>query len=203
MTTPISQQPEQVLVEMAEAFLRWPMPESVCADLCSTKQQPGRVGTNLLSYVEALQMMTDVVRPHLYEIAKAKIEGLEHENTAAWSENDKLKAKIAALEAKLKDYEDEAGHEFVWNMVQKLSPWSESNDMPWSEEIACGLRGVESVIAALEKDAGRLNWLEQHWHDWHKFIAADSDGWSYRFTGSVWIESNVRTAIDKAKGPRE
>jgi hypothetical protein len=49
--------------ELANAFLRWPLPESVCADLCTVKQGGDRSGTNLLSYVEAAEMMTEVVRP--------------------------------------------------------------------------------------------------------------------------------------------
>lgn len=47
--------------ELANAFLRWPLPHSVCADLCATKQGPGRVGTNLLSFVEARQMFRDLL----------------------------------------------------------------------------------------------------------------------------------------------
>lgn len=47
--------------DLAEAFLRWPLPDSVCADLCATKQGPGRFGTNLLSYVEAKQMFEQVL----------------------------------------------------------------------------------------------------------------------------------------------
>lgn len=47
--------------DMAESFLRWPLPESVCADLCATKQGPGRVGTNLLSLIEARQMFEYVL----------------------------------------------------------------------------------------------------------------------------------------------
>jgi hypothetical protein len=47
--------------DMAEAFLWWPLPDSVCADLCATKQGPGRAGTNLLSYTEAKQMFEHVL----------------------------------------------------------------------------------------------------------------------------------------------
>lgn len=47
--------------DLAEAFLRWPLPETVCADLCATKQGPGRVGTNLLSYSEAKQMFEQLL----------------------------------------------------------------------------------------------------------------------------------------------
>ncbi len=56
---------EQLAHELAEAFIRWPLPESVCSDLCATKQGPGRIGTNLLSYVEARQMMREVVLPKI------------------------------------------------------------------------------------------------------------------------------------------
>ena len=56
---------EERLDEMANAFLRWPLPASVCADLCATKQGEGRIGTNLLSYTEAKQMLRDVVLPRL------------------------------------------------------------------------------------------------------------------------------------------
>ena len=38
-------------------FLAWPLPDSVCSDLCATKQgYPHRSGTNLLSAAEAKQM---------------------------------------------------------------------------------------------------------------------------------------------------
>jgi hypothetical protein len=52
---------------MAEAFLRWPLPASVCADHCTTypitSDNPAlqRVGTNLLSYIEAKQMFEYVL----------------------------------------------------------------------------------------------------------------------------------------------
>jgi hypothetical protein len=50
---------------MVDDFLRWPLPDSVCADGCATKQGPGRVGTNLLTAIEAKQMFEAVVLPKL------------------------------------------------------------------------------------------------------------------------------------------
>jgi len=62
--------------QLTNAFLQWPLPNSVCADLCATKQGPGRVGTNLLSFAEAKQMFTALVAPVLAakdaEIARLK-----------------------------------------------------------------------------------------------------------------------------------
>jgi len=49
---------KEMVEKLANAFLRWPLPETVCADLCATTfGQKGRVGTNLLSYDEAKQMV--------------------------------------------------------------------------------------------------------------------------------------------------
>lgn len=47
--------------KLVQRFLTWPLPYSVCADLCATKQQSGRTGTNLLSAVEAEQMLEHVL----------------------------------------------------------------------------------------------------------------------------------------------
>lgn len=58
---------EPLAHELAEKFLRWPLPHSVCADRCATSQGPGRIGTNLLSYIEARQMMQEVVIQTLHE----------------------------------------------------------------------------------------------------------------------------------------
>ncbi len=53
---------DKLVDELTEKFLQWPLPASVCSDLIVTL--PGekhRVGTNLLSYDEARQMMEEVV----------------------------------------------------------------------------------------------------------------------------------------------
>lgn len=47
--------------DLAELFLRWPLPDSVCADVCATWREPGRTGSNLLSYVEAKQMFEQLL----------------------------------------------------------------------------------------------------------------------------------------------
>lgn len=63
---PAQNEGENELAEkIAEAFIRWPLPESVCADPCATRQGPGRFGTNLLSWIEAKQMAEQVILPLL------------------------------------------------------------------------------------------------------------------------------------------
>lgn len=56
---------------MVDDFLRWPLPDSVCADSCTTKQGLGRVGTNLLTAVEAKAMFEAIVLPKLAELEAA------------------------------------------------------------------------------------------------------------------------------------
>lgn len=50
------------LDRLAERFLTWPLPESVCSDLCATMRgHPGRTGTSLLSFIEAREMLRHVL----------------------------------------------------------------------------------------------------------------------------------------------
>ena len=63
--TPDSYQQGRVEVNvdaLVDRFLAWPLPASVCSDLCATKQgYPHRSGTNLLSAVEAKAMLEYVL----------------------------------------------------------------------------------------------------------------------------------------------
>ena len=65
----------KVTDDMVNRFLSWPLPESVCADLCATKQgYPHRIGTTLLTADEARQMLEHVMTDHdaLKQAGKAK-----------------------------------------------------------------------------------------------------------------------------------
>lgn len=68
---------------MVDEFLRWPLPDSVCADGCATKQGPGRVGTNLLTAIEAEQMLKAVVLPKLMITTTAAV-AAEPRSAEAW-----------------------------------------------------------------------------------------------------------------------
>lgn len=47
----------ELLPALVDAFLAWPLPESVCSDACVTERAaPHRIGTNLLTADEARQM---------------------------------------------------------------------------------------------------------------------------------------------------
>ncbi len=65
------------LTDIANEFLKWPLPESVRSDGCASI--PGykhRRGTNLLNHPETVAMVNDVVRPiveHLVEAEKAHL----------------------------------------------------------------------------------------------------------------------------------
>jgi hypothetical protein len=46
---------------LVDRFLSCPLPDSVCADPCATRQGPGRSGTNLLSGTEAKEVLSKVL----------------------------------------------------------------------------------------------------------------------------------------------
>lgn len=78
---------DHAIAAMVNEFLRWPLPESVSSDGCVTRPQLGRTGTNLMSVGEAVQMMQEVVRPHVDELARQ----LETELNQLAAENRMLK----------------------------------------------------------------------------------------------------------------
>lgn len=118
--------------QLAEAFLRWPLPQSVCADPCATKQQEGRIGTNLLSYTETRRMIEDVVMPHI-----KMIEGnLKVANDAVRElqrENEKLR----------KDLNEQS--DFSGNMLSQAAQQKQRADK------------AEEELATLKKKAGDLH----------------------------------------------
>ena len=63
------------LDNLAERFCAAPLPDSVCADLCATRQGPGRTGTSLLSVIEAKAVLgvilDDTIRDAEIEIEMA------------------------------------------------------------------------------------------------------------------------------------
>jgi len=52
----------ELLTALVDAFLSWPLPDSVCSDGCVTERgAPHRTGTNLLTADEARQMFEHVL----------------------------------------------------------------------------------------------------------------------------------------------
>lgn len=115
---------------------------------------------------------------------------------------DQLLARLAAAELQLAeerrcmllaDKEQVA----VWNYLQRVSPWLESNDMLWSDEIITGIDGLIQRAEAAELDAGRYRWLREAGHaeysDGLPFICINSAG---RF--SLWNGEPADAAIDAA-----
>lgn len=58
-----------------------------------------------------------------------------------------LLARIVELEAVVKEFNEHG--KMLWDWLQKISPWSDSSDMEWADEIDCGMHGVEGVITDL------------------------------------------------------
>lgn len=58
---------------LADRFLAWPLPESVCSDLCVTdRSYPHRSGTNLLTVVEARQMLEYLLSSPNNQVSNAR-----------------------------------------------------------------------------------------------------------------------------------
>lgn len=94
--------------KLVNRFLSWPLPESVCADLIASK--PGeahRSGTNLLSAIEAKQMLEHVVGDELDRL-HAEVASLKEELAATQSvglryarENADLTQQLAAANGRV------------------------------------------------------------------------------------------------------
>lgn len=61
---------DSAMAEIINAFLRWPLPDTVASDLCCNRPGKGRTGTNLLTLPEAAAMAQDVVRPAVLKLLK-------------------------------------------------------------------------------------------------------------------------------------
>lgn len=95
--------------KLVDAFVAWPLPESVCSDPCATmKGYPNRSGTNLLTAVEARQMfeylLTKVQDPTLgLALALSKIEAdakdCEMQAAALKAKKDELNAYLMSTQA--------------------------------------------------------------------------------------------------------
>lgn len=54
---------DRALTDMCNAFLSWPLPDTVSAAECTTSPGKGRIGTHLLTMPEVYDMLKKVVRP--------------------------------------------------------------------------------------------------------------------------------------------
>lgn len=120
---------ELVTQELVDRFLSWPLPESVCADLVAT--MPGRryrTGTNLLSAIEARQML-------IYVLASLR--------PAAEPRNGEWSDKWGAC--KLCDGEIPYGHTdncHIWKLEQRITVLTAARN----EEIDALLRIIDKTI---------------------------------------------------------
>lgn len=72
---------------------------------------------------------------------------------------------IAEKEKQIEEYADSCGA--LWAFVQKISPWSESNDMPWEDEVGTGIgfllqRAEEAEAKLAEKEKELAEETECH-----------------------------------------
>jgi hypothetical protein len=73
---------DRAMADIVNAFLKWPLPESVSSDTCCNRPGKGRIGTNLLTCPEALDMAQKVVRPIIQKLLE------EHADTHTIMQRD-------------------------------------------------------------------------------------------------------------------
>lgn len=174
---------DQAIEDMANAFLRWPLPESVCADGCATRQGKGRSGTNLMSVVETREMMREVVRPVVAQLILNVIEmaGKEHaERAEAEVERIKVSA-LGAIEAASK-YSATGNYEEA-DLVRQ--DFAEAGTIEVFEKFRARANRTEKAEAELAKERARLDWLEK--------VDPTSPQWDI-----ICDHVNIRAAIDAA-----
>ncbi len=81
---------DHAMADIVNAFLKWPLPKSVCADGCATRSDypHERSGTNLLNCPETVAMVQEVVRPTVERLIAEETANLREE-IAALKEPDR------------------------------------------------------------------------------------------------------------------
>lgn len=74
-----------------------------------------------------------------------------------------LRTELATALAQLKEAESNKGTEAIWNALQEIAPWAESNDMDWADEILCGITGVKEALAAKTRELEEIAKLLPKW----------------------------------------
>lgn len=109
---------------------------------------------------------------------------------------DSLLDEASALDALRGEVERQSEQmEIVYRYLQKVAPWSESNDMLWCDEVVCGIDGLLQAVADLEADAKRYRWLRDG-----KAVAPKGDypvAKSYQHGNTLWNEA-LDASIDSA-----
>jgi hypothetical protein len=141
---------------------------SLVADQYSTKDTHNAF---LAACHEAIQLYAAAIQPKVQELEALRTENAElreinrvaNEHIGSIAEECKTYAATAAHMAscrallnvpddevlymaiknlQLRRKAREAGDVAIWNALQAMAPWAESNDMDWADEILCGLSFV-------------------------------------------------------------
>ena len=201
---------DEIINKLADAFCCWPLPQSVSADLCVTDSKyTHRTGTNLLTVTEACQMFKEVAAPILDAETVEQIRDLELENTAAWTEVEKLKrdkkvarvlelrTDLAALEAEnraLREALDNEAKKIRWNWHDREVALESVEDDCQNADYAYG--AVENVRIAVAVE------LPDEFYVWHE---AGEEGENELF-GPFATEAEAtikRDEVRQALAPKE
>jgi len=88
-------------------------------------------------------------------ILTAQEDALEHlVEAVVRNEQARCAERIRTLEDKLDKTHAEMS--VVWDYLQEASPWSESNDMGWADEIISGIGLLEQKLAAAQEALAKV-----------------------------------------------
>ncbi len=81
LPTPEPTELDHAMADILNAFLRWPLPESVASDTCCNRPGKGRIGTNLMTLPETACMVQEVVQPIVAKLLKESSRALDKANS--------------------------------------------------------------------------------------------------------------------------
>lgn len=157
-TAPVALTREQVIQKLVDKFLAWPLPDSVCSDLCATKQgYPHRSGTTLLAAHEAKSMFEYVLAELFDALAQQaqEVEIVKHGRDLAWADRDDLAKQLATLQVTLAERErDIAKLKAEINEV-----WVDEHGTAWTRPTAWAYAMVCKARDTHEQQVARLREL--------------------------------------------
>lgn len=69
--------------------------------------------------------------------------------------NEELQAELDRLKHDWDEFT--SGSNLIWDELQKIAPWADSNDMDWCDEILCGIAFAAQKMEVAAEEMKRLS----------------------------------------------
>jgi len=200
---------DQAIADMTNAFLRWPLPESVNADGCATRQGKGRSGTNLMSVGETLTMMQEVVRPIVAQlIADSEAKAVSKQTEALLVTTQLMEMATTALEiatqernqlkAEVERWKNSANFHRDRGITLLDAKWLDPECHKGCKSLVLKDR-AERAEAELAAERARLDWLSARGFEHRHHETGDHLGYEWTISSYSEFENvTLRDVIDAA-----